>query len=679
MHATHIGRYEVVRVLGKGAMGVVCEARDPRLARAVAIKTIRSDKLTPVQVAAYEARFLTEARSVARLSHPNIVSVFDSGHADDVTFLVMEFVPGINLKHCLNHGVRFTPWGAVKVVLDVLAALDHAHRQKILHRDVKPENILLDATGWVKLTDFGIAKIMDAEEDNGTQLSGLSIGTPRYMSPEQVRGQPLDERSDLFSAGVLLYELLTARLPFDGSNQFAIAAQILNEVPPLPSVINPAVPAELDAVVARAMAKHPAERFQTGEAFAEALLATGHLLAGGDLMTRAVTAQALVAAESAGMLRWLLSRMLTGAALSPELPDVPDVPDTPAEGTRFFQREAASSPALAAALPPARSDDLPAQMPISSTGTAGAAGTTAGTTSAAGTTAGEALGTAVDATASVTSDQAAPASAVEPQLMPEAAAVTVVAPHAALDETVVTAVETVTEVVTEVVRPASTATPHGTAAPVAAQVPAGPTGTPGGGAGRWVGVGLAVLLLGGLAWWFAPGRQPPPAMPAAVTDAATDAVDPRQTLSADESLVQPGGATTANSAAAAAPSMSQPESPASAASSATSGAAPPTVSSDTKKTVKPADGAAANKPTDARNTGKPIDAGAVTAPPPPIAADKPATATPSVPAPQPVAAAEPCTGLGFFERESCLWKQCATDAFRAHAACERFQSRKPAD
>jgi serine/threonine-protein kinase len=252
-------------------MGVVFEAHDPRLARRVAIKTIRAENLSAEQSRTYEARFDTEARSVARLTHPNIVSVYDSGQIDAMSYLVMEYVPGVNLKDCLRAGVRFSPWGAVRIVQDVLAALGHAHEQRIIHRDIKPENILLDDAGRVKLTDFGIAKMLDSEVDNGTQLSGGSIGTPRYMSPEQVRGGALDERSDLFSVGVLLYELLTGKPPFDAGSAIAIATAILHDEPVPPSLAEAGVSPALDPVLGRALAKVAHERFPSSQMFAQVL------------------------------------------------------------------------------------------------------------------------------------------------------------------------------------------------------------------------------------------------------------------------------------------------------------------------------------------------------------------------------------------------------------------------
>lgn len=638
MHETQIGRYEVVRVLGKGAMGVVCEARDPRLARTVAIKTIRADKVTPAQAVAYEARFLTEARSVARLNHPNIVSVFDSGQVGEMAYLVMEFVPGVNLKHCLNQGVKFTYWGAVKVVLDMLAALEHAHCQKILHRDVKPENILMDATGWVKLTDFGIAKILDAEDDNGTQVSGHSIGTPRYMSPEQVRGQPLDERSDLFSTGVLLYELLTARLPFDGNNQFAIATQILNEAPPWPSSLNPSVPAALDAVVARAMAKHPAERFQSAREFADALALAVSAPGSADVAARVAGAQMLVATESAGMLRWLLSRMLTGGSslagvAEPTVGDltpgevfapVPsgkagalvadlsatDPNPTRLDGTRLYQREADSlSDADAAANRP-----MPAVVPVPDS-------------------------TATDA------PTLTPTHTPSPNLVPTSTLV----PHG-------TASSLTSAPVAEPLMDAATGTGVGT---VGVAGTAGVASATSGSGSRKLLLGGALLLVALVGWWLARDTGGPVVVPS-VPPASI--ADPNQTLSEREVLVQPGSSTEP------APSAPVPAEPPKDTPPVV--ATPATVPAAVKRPVKAAGVEPAGTATAAPAVTNPADT--ASQPQAPVEAPQPA---PVVTAPP----KEPCAGMSFFERESCLWNRCSTDTFRSLPVCERFQTRKPAN
>lgn len=265
-----LGRYNIVRVLGKGAMGVVYEGRDPNLDRQVAIKTIRVQSLSADAAAEYEGRFRTEARSAARLHHPNIVSVFDSGQDGDAAYLVMEFIQGEDLKHHLENGARFSVRSAIVMVHDLLMALDHAHRQNVVHRDVKPANMLIELSGRVKLTDFGVARIQEPDETNLTQVGG-AVGTPKYMSPEQAKGLRGDSRSDVFSAGVVLYELLTGILPFDGENQFVVIHQIVGHNPAPPSALNPEVPAAMDEVIARAMAKNPDERYATAREFGLAL------------------------------------------------------------------------------------------------------------------------------------------------------------------------------------------------------------------------------------------------------------------------------------------------------------------------------------------------------------------------------------------------------------------------
>lgn len=265
-----LGRYDVVRVLGKGAMGVVYEGRDPNLDRQVAIKTIRVQSLSAEAAVEYDGRFRTEARSAARLHHPNIVSVFDSGQDGDTAYLVMEFIEGQDLKHHLENGARFSVRSSIVMVHDLLMALDHAHRQNVVHRDIKPANMLIELSGRVKLTDFGVARIQEPDETHLTQVGG-AVGTPKYMSPEQAKGLRGDSRSDVFSAGVVLYELLTGVLPFDGENQFAVIHKIVGHDPAPPSTLNAEVPPAMDEVMARSMAKNPDERYATAREFGLAL------------------------------------------------------------------------------------------------------------------------------------------------------------------------------------------------------------------------------------------------------------------------------------------------------------------------------------------------------------------------------------------------------------------------
>jgi serine/threonine protein kinase len=269
MSLKKLGRYDLLRVLGKGAMGLVYEGRDPNLERRVAIKTIRVENLSEEAASEYEVRFRTEARSAARLQHPNIVSVYDSDRDGDVAFLVMEFIQGDDLKHHLDQGERHTLEQTLAIMSDLLAALDYAHRQNIVHRDIKPANLLIEASGRVKLTDFGVARIQDSGDATRTQ--GSMVGTLKYMSPEQVQGQPIDARADLFAAGVVLYQLLTGKRPFDGESDFAIIQQIVAQDPPPPSSFNSKLPAAMDAVVARALAKSRERRFANGQEFSVAL------------------------------------------------------------------------------------------------------------------------------------------------------------------------------------------------------------------------------------------------------------------------------------------------------------------------------------------------------------------------------------------------------------------------
>ncbi len=269
MSLNKLGRYDLIRVLGKGAMGLVYEGRDPNLDRRVAIKTIRVENLSDEAAAEYEVRFRTEARSAARLQHPNIVSVYDSDRDLDIAYLVMEFIQGDDLKHHLDKGEVYTLEQTLAIMSDLLSALDYAHRQSIVHRDIKPANLLIEASGRVKLTDFGVARIQDSGEATRTQ--GSMVGTLKYMSPEQVQGRPVDARADLFAAGIVLHQLLTGKRPFDGESDFAVIQQIVAHHPAAPSYFNPELPPALDAVLARALAKSRDQRYSTAQEFSVAL------------------------------------------------------------------------------------------------------------------------------------------------------------------------------------------------------------------------------------------------------------------------------------------------------------------------------------------------------------------------------------------------------------------------
>lgn len=252
-------------------MGMVYEARDPNLGRRVAIKTIRVENLSEEAAAKYELRFRTEARSAARLQHPNIVSVYDSDRDGDTAFLVMEFIEGDDLKYHLDKGDRYTLGQTLGIMSNLLSALDYAHRHGIVHRDIKPANLLIEPGGRVKLTDFGVARIQDS--DDATRTQGTMVGTLKYMSPEQVRGLPIDARADLFAAGIVLYQLLTGKRPFDGDTDFAIIQQIVGHAPAPPTSFNPRLPPAIDAVMGRALVKSRDQRFATAQEFATALRA----------------------------------------------------------------------------------------------------------------------------------------------------------------------------------------------------------------------------------------------------------------------------------------------------------------------------------------------------------------------------------------------------------------------
>ena len=269
MSLIKLGRYDLIRVLGKGAMGLVYEGRDPNLNRRVAIKTIKVDSLSDQAADEYEVRFRTEAHSAARLQHPNIVSVYDSDRDGDVAFLVLEFVEGYDLKHHLDQGEVFTLAQTLGIMSDLLSALAYAHKQKIVHRDVKPANLLVQASGRIKLADFGVARIQDSGDATRTQ--GSIVGTLKYMSPEQLEGRPIDARADLFAAGVVLYQLLTSKRPFDGETDFAVIQNIVGLKPPAVTFHNPGLPPALDAVVAKALAKSRDERFVNADEFLDAL------------------------------------------------------------------------------------------------------------------------------------------------------------------------------------------------------------------------------------------------------------------------------------------------------------------------------------------------------------------------------------------------------------------------
>jgi len=257
------GRYELDGIVGRGGMAEVFRARDIRLDRIVGVKTLRDD-LARDQT--FQARFRREAQSAASLNHPSIVAVYDTGEdmvgGTPVPYIVMEFVDGRTLRDLLRDDRRLLPERAAEISDGVLRALDYSHRNGIVHRDIKPGNVMLTRTGDVKVMDFGIARAVSDAQATMTQTAQV-IGTAQYLSPEQARGERVDARSDLYSAGCLLYELLTGRPPFTGDSPVAIAYQHVREDPIPPSQVDPEVPDWADAIVLKAMMKDPADRYQS--------------------------------------------------------------------------------------------------------------------------------------------------------------------------------------------------------------------------------------------------------------------------------------------------------------------------------------------------------------------------------------------------------------------------------
>lgn len=266
-----IGRYEIRRTLGTGAMGVVFEAWDPAHARRVALKTMR--RAAPGANAGDGAlldRFRREAQTAGQLAHPNVVAAYEYGEDAESgrAFIAMEYVEGEELKRAFERNARFPLADVERIMTQLLAALEEAHAHGVVHRDVKPANVFMLPDGGVKIGDFGIARIDSSEL---TQV-GSVLGTPSYMSPEQFMGQTVDGRSDLFAAGVILYQLLTGEKPFTGKLA-TIMQQVLKDPPRPPSAHDPRLPAAFDALLAKALAKRPADRFQNARAFAAAVRA----------------------------------------------------------------------------------------------------------------------------------------------------------------------------------------------------------------------------------------------------------------------------------------------------------------------------------------------------------------------------------------------------------------------
>jgi serine/threonine-protein kinase len=323
MESSKLGRYAIQSELGRGAMGVVYKATDTALERTVAVKTVNM-ALEREGAEKYEARFYQEARAAGSLNHPNIVTVYDVGKEGNVVYMAMEFIEGEELRSLLAAGRPLPVSQAVSVAAQVAEGLAYAHEHGVVHRDIKPANIMVLRDGPVKITDFGIAR-MRASTDELTQ-SGMMLGSPKYMSPEQVIGKRADHRSDIFSLGVIVYEMLTGTAPFSGENVTALMYQIVNFAPPAPSAVNAAVPELLNFIAAKMLAKPLEERYQTAQELANDLrncerqistpaaitqplrpmgLATTGLAAGGGLAAGAQPELALSQAQSVVMAQTL--------------------------------------------------------------------------------------------------------------------------------------------------------------------------------------------------------------------------------------------------------------------------------------------------------------------------------------------------------------------------------------
>ncbi|CAM5516673.1 Serine/threonine-protein kinase PknD [Streptomyces glaucescens] len=259
------GRYELGQVLGRGGMAEVYLAHDTRLGRTVAVKTLRADL---ARDPSFQARFRREAQSAASLNHPAIVAVYDTGedYIDGVSipYIVMEYVDGSTLRELLHSGRKLLPERAMEMTIGILQGLEYAHRNGIVHRDIKPANVMLTRNGQVKVMDFGIARAMGDAGMTMTQTAAV-IGTAQYLSPEQAKGEQVDARSDLYSTGCLLYELLTVRPPFVGDSPVAVAYQHVREEPQPPSVFDPEITPEMDAIVLKALTKDPNYRYQSAD------------------------------------------------------------------------------------------------------------------------------------------------------------------------------------------------------------------------------------------------------------------------------------------------------------------------------------------------------------------------------------------------------------------------------
>ncbi len=338
-------RYRLKEKIGSGGMADVYLADDLLLSREVAVKVLHPQYAADP---AFIQRFRHEAQAAANLNHPNIVSIYDWGNEGDVYYIVMEFVEGRDLKTILQSEGRLLPERAAEIAAEICAALQFAHRHNLVHRDIKPHNIFLTSVGQVKVMDFGIAR-----QGNGSGMTqtGMVMGTPQYISPEQAQGLPVDGRSDIYSLGIVLYEMLTGRVPFDDPNPVTIAYKQVREDPVPPSALDPEVPPALEAIVMKALAKNPANRFQTAQEMKADLLRflEGMPVTATPLLSEGHTAPAPVVSEGSSRRTWIwitagvvaflavlgviLGLVLTGGKVKVEVPNLQGMKFSEAEET----------------------------------------------------------------------------------------------------------------------------------------------------------------------------------------------------------------------------------------------------------------------------------------------------------------------------------------------------------
>ena len=349
------GRYEILSELGRGAMGVVYKARDPKINRIVAVKTISLAGQPEEDEREYRERFYREAEAAGRISHPGIVTIFDVGEEPEThaPYIVMEFVSGESLDKLLSQDDRKLPVEkALQLALELAEALDCAHRQGVVHRDLKPANILMTEDGHAKIADFGVAKLNLANQT----LAGRAMGTPAYMSPEQLNGDPVDGRSDLFSLGVILYTVVTGHRPFQGNSAFTISFKVVNRDPIPASLLDTELPEGLDHIIERAMAKDPAARYQSG---AEMVLDIQKLQEARKPKSKTQTAGLTAGASPAQTVKEKPRAPALGQMSLGQLTPEPQTSGQQPQGRRNPGRPAAGQKAATAPKPPSSARSLP--------------------------------------------------------------------------------------------------------------------------------------------------------------------------------------------------------------------------------------------------------------------------------------------------------------------------------